>query len=205
MSALVETERPQKVVPVAASLNGVMHRYGKTVALELGDAGDSRRLYGRTHRARRRRQIDSARAHRRGTKDPDRRGAGARWRPQGHSVPAGRLCAHRLHAARSRAQSLPHAQRVRKSGLHRPPVRPGGGGAQGAHRRPDPLDRSRSVPRPARRQAFRRHEAEAVALLLADSRSRSPYPRRTDDRGRSALAAAVLGADRPHPCDAGRR
>ena len=34
MSALVETERPQKVVPVAASLNGVTHRYGKTVALE---------------------------------------------------------------------------------------------------------------------------------------------------------------------------
>ena len=34
MSALVETERPQKVVPVAASLNGVTHRYGKTVALD---------------------------------------------------------------------------------------------------------------------------------------------------------------------------
>ena len=40
---------------------------------------------------------------------------------------------------------------------------------------------------------------KAQPLLLADPRSRSSDPRRTDDRGRSAVAPAVLGADRPHP------
>src|SRR5271167_3063663 len=34
MTALIETERPQKVASVAASLKGVTHRYGKTVALD---------------------------------------------------------------------------------------------------------------------------------------------------------------------------
>src|SRR5271166_463289 len=34
MTALIETERPQKVATVAASLKGVTHRYGKTVALD---------------------------------------------------------------------------------------------------------------------------------------------------------------------------
>ena len=34
MTALIETERPQKVAAVAASLKGVTHRYGKTVALD---------------------------------------------------------------------------------------------------------------------------------------------------------------------------
>ena len=34
MNALIETERPQKVASVAASLKGVTHRYGKTVALD---------------------------------------------------------------------------------------------------------------------------------------------------------------------------
>jgi len=34
MTALIEAERPQKVAAVAASLEGVTHRYGKTVALD---------------------------------------------------------------------------------------------------------------------------------------------------------------------------
>ena len=35
MTALIETERPQKAAAaVAASLKGVTHRYGKTVALD---------------------------------------------------------------------------------------------------------------------------------------------------------------------------
>ena len=34
MTALIQTERPQKVASVAASLKGVTHRYGKTVALD---------------------------------------------------------------------------------------------------------------------------------------------------------------------------
>src|SRR5271155_1489172 len=34
MTALVETERPQKAAAVGASLEGVTHRYGKTVALD---------------------------------------------------------------------------------------------------------------------------------------------------------------------------
>ena len=49
------------------------------------------------------------------------------------------------------------------------------------------------VPGPAGRQALRRHEAEARAVLRADPRSRPADPRRADHRRRSAVAPAVLG------------
>ena len=52
--------------------------------------------------------------------------------------------------------------------------------------------------RSAGEEAFGRHAAEARALLLSDPRSRPSDPRRADHRRRSALAPAVLGADRPH-------
>ena len=65
--------------------------------------------------------------------------------------------------------------------------------------RPPRRDRPRSLPRPAGRQAVGRHEAEALAVLLADPRSGPADPRRADHRRRPAVAAAVLGADRPHP------
>ena len=51
-------------------------------------------------------------------------------------------------------------------------------------------------PGPAGRQALGRDEAEALAVLRADPRSRSPHPRRADHGHRSALAPAVLDADR---------
>jgi len=71
------------------------------------------------------------------------------------------------------------------------------GGAESAHRRSDSLDRPRPVPRAARRQAFRRHEAEAVALLLADPRS-DLLILDEPTTGVDPLSRAVLGADRPH-------
>jgi len=34
MTALIETVKPQQAADVAASLTGITHRYGKTVALD---------------------------------------------------------------------------------------------------------------------------------------------------------------------------
>ena len=59
--------------------------------------------------------------------------------------------------------------------------------------------RARPVPRPPRRQALGRHEAEGRALRRAGPRPGPAHPRRAHHRRRSALAAAVLDADRRHP------
>ena len=56
-----------------------------------------------------------------------------------------------------------------------------------------------AVPRPARRQALRRHEAEGRPLRRPDPRPRPAHPRRADHRRRSSLPPAVLVAHRPHP------
>ena len=56
----------------------------------------------------------------------------------------------------------------------------------------------RSADRPGR-QAVGRHEAEARPVLRADPRPGPADPRRADHRRRSAVAPAVLGADRRHP------
>ena len=71
--------------------------------------------------------------------------------------------------------------------------------ARVAHRRTARRHRSATVPGPARRQAFGRHEAETRPVLRADPRSRPADPRRADHGRRPAVAPAVLGADRPHP------
>ena len=47
-------------------------------------------------------------------------------------------------------------------------------------------------------EAVGRHAAELLPAPLAHSRSRPSDPRRTHDRRRSAVAAAILGIDRPH-------
>ena len=49
---------------------------------------------------------------------------------------------------------------------------------------------------PARQEAFRRDAAKARPVLLAYPRSRAFDPRRADDRRRSFVAPAILGADR---------
>ena len=62
------------------------------------------------------------------------------------------------------------------------------GRAPAAHRRAAGCDGPGAVPRPPRRQALGRHEAEARPVLRADPRSRPADPRRADHRRRSALA-----------------
>ena len=63
------------------------------------------------------------------------------------------------------------------------------------------LERHRpgAVPRPPRRQALRRHEAEGRPLRRPDPRPRPAHPRRADHRRRSSLPPAVLVPHRPHP------
>ena len=107
---------------------------------------------------------------------------------------------HRLHAAGPRAQPVPDpdaCSRISTSSAacSTNPRAERERRINGTARR----DRSRSVSRPAGRQAVGRHEAEAVAVLLADPRSGPLDPRRTDHGRRPAVAPAILGADRPHP------
>ena len=95
-------------------------------------------------------------------------------------------------------QSLSDAQRVREHRLLRPPVRIVRGGAPLQDRRASYGDEPGEVRSASRRQAFRRHEAEAQPLLRAHQRSRPAHSRRADDRRRSAVARPVLG---PHQHD----
>ena len=76
--------------------------------------------------------------------------------------------------------------------------------ARDAHRQPAGQHGPGAVRRPPGAQPVGRHAPEARALLLAHPRSRSADPRRADDGRRSALAPAVLGADRAHARSAGR-
>ena len=55
-------------------------------------------------------------------------------------------------------------------------------------------DAADAVPRPPRRPAVRRHEAEARARLHARARAADPAARRADDRRRSGVAPRVLEA-----------
>ena len=136
--------------------------------------------------------------------------AGARRIQQGHvevlggdmadaELSPGRLPAHRLHAAGPGQEPLPDAVGLRERRLLRPAVRPRPGRAQAPHRRAAGQHRAGTLPRPAGRQAVRRHEAEALPVLRADPRPRPADPRRADHRRRSAVAPPVLGAGRPHP------
>ena len=108
--------------------------------------------------------------------------------------------AHRLHAAGPRQESL-----LRRCRSSRTSTSSAGCSARTRRARASAsttlLESTDLAPfrGPAGRQALRRHEAEARPVLLADPRSRSADPRRADHRRRSALAPAVLGADRPHP------
>src|SRR5271166_2080538 len=181
MTGLVETERPQRTAAaVAASLEGVTHRYGKTVALDnvtiaipagqmtglIGPDGVGKSTLLGLIAGVRKIQTGEVRALGGDLKDAAfRQGAFARiaYMPQG--------LGRNLYPTLSVFENMDFIGRL---------FRPGRGGAESAHRRSDPLDRPRPVPRAARRQALRRHEAEAVALLLADPRSRSPDPRRAD-------------------------
>ena len=70
---------------------------------------------------------------------------------------------------------------------------------QAPHRRAAGQHRAGALPRPAGRQAVRRHEAEALPVLRADPRPGPADPRRADHRRRSAVAPPVLGAGRSHP------
>ena len=87
--------------------------------------------------------------------------------------PPGGLPAHRLHAAGAGQESLSDAVGVRERRLLRPPVRPRPQRARAAHRRAAAGHRAGALRRPPRRQALRRHEAEARPVLRADPRSRT--------------------------------
>ena len=80
------------------------------------------------------------------------------------------LPAHRLHAAGPGQEPLPDAVGLREHRLLRPAVRPGPCRAQAPHRRAAGQHRAGALPRPAGRQAVRRHEAEALPVLRADPR-----------------------------------
>ena len=105
---------------------------------------------------------------------------------------------HRLYAAGPRPQPLPDALRLREHRFLRPIVRIVGDGASRQDHRASDRDEHGEVRSASRRQAFRRHEAEAQPLLRAHQRSRPAHPRRADDRRRSAVARPVLG---PHQLD----
>ena len=89
--------------------------------------------------------------------------ADARLSPDG-------LPAHRLHAAGAGQEPLPDAVGLREHRLLRPAVRPSRAEAQAPHRRAAGQHRAGALPRPAGRQAVRRHEAEALPVLRADPR-----------------------------------
>ena len=108
------------------------------------------------------------------------------------------LPAHRLHAAGARQESLSRPQRAREHRILRPPVR--ADARRAGWRIAELLRQHRpgALRRSAGEETFRRHAAEARAVLRADPRSRSPDPRRADHRRRSAVAPPVLGPDRAH-------
>ena len=106
---------------------------------------------------------------------------------------------HRLYAAGPRPQPLPDALRVREHRFLRPLVRIVGGGAPLQDRRASHGDEPGEVRSPSRRQAFRRHEAEAQPLLRAHQRSRPAHPRRADHRRRPTVARPVLGSHQHDP------
>ena len=189
---------------MAVEIGAVSHHYGRTAALEavslslpaattiglIGPDGVGKStLLGLDRRVR---------------KAFSRQRAGARRRSAQEASSAGALPAHGLHAARARPQSLPDPVGVREHRFLRPPVRPCG--AQERKRASTDLlqsHRPRAFPRSARGQALGRHEAETRAVLRADPRPRPPDPRRAHHRGRSFVAAPVLGADRPASARAG--
>ena len=111
--------------------------------------------------------------------------------------PRRRLPAHRLHAAGAGQEPLPDAVGPENIDFFGRLFGQSRGRARQADRRAAAQRPGlASVSGPAGRQAFGRHEAEARPVLRADPRPRPADPRRADDRRRSAVAPAVLGADR---------
>ena len=204
-SMSVSTPPNRDTAPVV-SVRGVAHTYGTTRALDALD-------------------LDIPAGCMVGIVGPDGVGkstlmgliAGSKKMQDGHghassaatwpsaAPPRRRLPAHRLHAAGPGQEPLPRAQRLRQRRLH-------GAGSSGCRptraRRPHQRAARRHgpgpVPRPPRRQALGRHEAEGRALRRAGPRPGPAHPRRADHRRRSALAAAVLDAHRRHPRRAAR-
>ena len=106
---------------------------------------------------------------------------------------------HRLYAAGPRPQPLPDALRLREHRFLRPIVRIVGDGASLQDHRASHRDEPGEVRSASRRQAFRRHEAEAEPLLRAHQRPGPSHPRRADDRRRPAVARPVLGSHQHDP------
>ena len=108
------------------------------------------------------------------------------------------LPSHRLYAARIGQESLRGPQRPREHRVFWPPVRTIPFRARPENRRTAREHRAGAVFRSAGEETVGRHAAKARALLLSHPRSGPPDSRRADHRRRSALAPAILGADRPH-------
>ena len=162
-------------------------------------ARDTARLPRRPDRARRRRQVVAARPDRRRQADPGRRASrcsAATWPTR---AIARQICPRIAYMPQGLGKNLYPDLSVRENieffarlfGQDR---------AEREMRIAELLDSTGLTPFADRlaQQAVRRHAPEARALLLSDPRSRSSDPRRADDRRRSALAPAVLGADRAH-------
>ena len=114
-------------------------------------------------------------------------------------APSQRGPAHRLHAARPGEEPVSRAQRPRQRRFHGAAVRAVGRRAPRPRQGAAAGDGAGPVRRSSRGQAVGRDEAEGGAVRRAGPRSGPADPRRADDRRRSAVAAAVLGADRRHP------
>ena len=199
----MNTPDPNRVGPSDAGTGGATH--GRRLAVRQdprprrGHPRSAGRVHGRADRPGRRGKVQPAGARRRRPPNSAGAGRGARRRHGRRGLSTGGLPAHRLHAAGAGQEPVPDAVGLREHRLLRPAVRPGPRRAQAPHRRAAGQYRAGALPRPAGRQAVRRHEAEALPVLRPDPRPGPVDPRRADHRRRSSVAPPVLGAGRPHP------
>ncbi len=200
MTVLLETERRQDVASVAASLTGVTHRYGKTVALDnvtlaipagrmtglIGPDGVGKSTLLGLIAGVRKIQTGDVKALGGDLRDAAfRQGCFARiaYMPQG--------LGRNLYPTLSVFENLDFIGRLF------------GQGEAERKARIDDLTRSTGLDPFLARPAGKLSGGMKQKLSLCCSLIHDPDlldPRRADDRRRPALAAAVLGADRPHPC-----